>query len=266
MKMEPEVRVRQRSAGGSGSGSREGRHVCTHVAALVVVGPVGQHEGGHGERPVAAVGGLREVQAAGEDAVVVGGHGDGAALHVPGTGRQDELGLREGALRGALSERCPATAGRVLSREPLSPSQALAHVSVFEFSMPQISFLNLAEQKRYSRQRKTARTQTQRLATVTGPRSGGGSQGGSGGAAAGGAVVLSWALWSWGRDAPLKASVLGSTIVRPTFQEKNSHSFASDGPEAENTGARRLALSGHSEGLNLVQRTHLLKKLLRTEC
>lgn len=100
MKMEPEIRVRQRSAGGSGSGSgsREGRHVCTHVAALVVVGPVGQHEGGHGERPVAAVGGLREVQAAGEDAVVVGGHGDGAALHVPGTGRQDELGLREGAL------------------------------------------------------------------------------------------------------------------------------------------------------------------------
>lgn len=127
------------------------------------------------------------------------------------------------------------------------------------FSVPQISFLNLAEQKRYSRQRKTARTQTQRLATMTGPRSGGGSQGEPGSAAGGGAV------WSWGRDAPLKASVLGSTIVRPTFQE-NSHRSVSDGPEAENTGARRIALSGHSEGLNLVQRTHLLRKLLRTEC
>lgn len=59
---------------------------------------MGQHEGGHGQRPVAAVGRLREVQAAGEDAVVVGGHGDGAALHVPGTGKQDELGLTESAL------------------------------------------------------------------------------------------------------------------------------------------------------------------------
>lgn len=66
---------------------------------------------------------------------------------------------------------------------------------------------------------------------------------------------------------PLKASVLGSTIARSTFQENNSHRFVSNGPEAENTGARRIiALSSHSEGLNLVQRTHLLKKILRTEC
>lgn len=100
MKMEHEIRVRRRSAGRKRKRKRKprGPPCRTHVAALVVVGPVGQHEGGHGERPVAAVGGLREVQAAGEDAVVVGGHGDGAALHVPGTGRRDELGLTDRAL------------------------------------------------------------------------------------------------------------------------------------------------------------------------
>lgn len=56
---------------------------------------------------------------------------------------------------------------------------SVTHFSVFEYNVFNAQYLlslNLAEQKRYSRQRKTAWTQTQRLDTMTGQRS---SNGGS---------------------------------------------------------------------------------------
>lgn len=52
------------------------------IAALVIVGPVREDEGRHRERAVTLVSRLSEIQAAGDDAVVVCWNRNGTALHV----------------------------------------------------------------------------------------------------------------------------------------------------------------------------------------
>lgn len=50
-----------------------------------------EDEGGDGEGAVTLVGRLSEIQAAGDDAVVVSGYGNRTALHVPGGRRKNKM-------------------------------------------------------------------------------------------------------------------------------------------------------------------------------
>lgn len=59
----------------------------THIAAFVVVGPVRKDERGHREGTIALVRRLSEVQAAGDDAIVVSWDGNRAAFHIPEPGK-----------------------------------------------------------------------------------------------------------------------------------------------------------------------------------
>lgn len=63
----------------------------THIAAFVVVGPVRKDERGHREGTITLVCGLSEVQAAGDDAIVVSWDRNRAAFHIPEPGKSVKL-------------------------------------------------------------------------------------------------------------------------------------------------------------------------------
>lgn len=63
----------------------------TYIAAFVVVGPVRKDERGHREGTITLVCGLSEVQAAGDDAIVVSWDRNRAAFHIPEPGKSVKL-------------------------------------------------------------------------------------------------------------------------------------------------------------------------------
>lgn len=63
----------------------------THIATFVVVRPVRKDERGHREGTIALVCRLSEVQAAGDDAIVVSWDRNRAAFHIPEPGKSVKL-------------------------------------------------------------------------------------------------------------------------------------------------------------------------------
>lgn len=65
--------------------------VWAYIAALLVVWSVRKDEWGDGEGAITLVGGLGEIQAAGDNAVVVRWNGNRTALHIPETRKQNKI-------------------------------------------------------------------------------------------------------------------------------------------------------------------------------